>query len=89
MVTQVATKTHVNIGTIGHVDHGKTTLTAALSLVCAHDFGGTAVCPRCSGPMRVTRAFTTPEDIAAELHGARPPPRGPLPGQLLLFSAPG
>ncbi len=35
-------KTHVNIGTIGHVDHGKTTLTAALSLVCAHDFGGTA-----------------------------------------------
>jgi elongation factor Tu len=25
------TKTHVNIGTIGHVDHGKTTLTAAIS----------------------------------------------------------
>ena len=38
----MVTKTHVNIGTIGHVDHGKTTLTAALSLVCAHDFGGTA-----------------------------------------------
>ena len=35
-------KTHVNIGTIGHVDHGKTTLTAALSLICSHDFGGTA-----------------------------------------------
>ncbi|MGH1347893.1 MAG: transposase [Nannocystales bacterium] len=46
-----------------------------------------SVCARCSGPMRVTRAFTTPEDIAAELHGARPPPRGPLPGQLVLFSA--
>jgi elongation factor Tu len=38
----MVTKTHVNIGTIGHVDHGKTTLTAALSLVCAHDHGGTA-----------------------------------------------
>ena len=38
----MVTKTHVNIGTIGHVDHGKTTLTAALSLICAHDFGGTA-----------------------------------------------
>ncbi len=33
-------KTHVNIGTIGHVDHGKTTLTAALSTVTAHDHGG-------------------------------------------------
>ena len=28
------TKPHVNIGTIGHVDHGKTTLTAAISKVC-------------------------------------------------------
>ena len=28
-------KPHVNIGTIGHVDHGKTTLTAALTRVCA------------------------------------------------------
>jgi elongation factor Tu len=33
-------KTHVNIGTIGHVDHGKTTLTAALSQVAAATFGG-------------------------------------------------
>ncbi len=47
-----------------------------------------SVCARCSGPMRVTRAFTTPEDIAGELHGARPPPRGPPTGQLLLFWAP-
>jgi elongation factor Tu len=30
-------KTHVNVGTIGHVDHGKTTLTAALLAVQAHD----------------------------------------------------
>ncbi|MFK7989990.1 MAG: transposase, partial [Sandaracinaceae bacterium] len=46
-----------------------------------------SVCSRCSGPMRVTRAVTTPEDIAAELRGARPPPRAAVLGQLLLFSA--
>ena len=34
------TKPHVNVGTIGHVDHGKTTLTAALTKVCAEVFGG-------------------------------------------------
>ena len=28
-------KQHVNVGTIGHVDHGKTTLTAALTKICA------------------------------------------------------
>jgi elongation factor Tu len=33
-------KVHVNVGTIGHVDHGKTTLTAALTRVCAEEFGG-------------------------------------------------
>ena len=36
----VRTKPHVNVGTIGHVDHGKTTLTAALTRVCAEAFGG-------------------------------------------------
>jgi elongation factor Tu len=36
-------KPHVNVGTIGHVDHGKTTLTAALTRVCAEVFGGQAV----------------------------------------------
>ncbi|HEY4223912.1 MAG TPA: elongation factor Tu, partial [Myxococcota bacterium] len=35
-------KTHVNVGTIGHVDHGKTTLTAALTHVAAARFGGAA-----------------------------------------------
>jgi elongation factor Tu len=35
-------KPHVNVGTIGHVDHGKTTLTAALTKVCAEEFGGEA-----------------------------------------------
>ena len=34
------TKPHVNVGTIGHVDHGKTTLTAALTMVSAAKFGG-------------------------------------------------
>jgi elongation factor Tu len=36
------TKPHVNVGTIGHVDHGKTTLTAALTLVLSRKFGGEA-----------------------------------------------
>ena len=35
-------KTHANIGTIGHVDHGKTTLTAAIATVLAKRLGGTA-----------------------------------------------
>ncbi len=33
-------KPHVNVGTIGHVDHGKTTLTAAISTVLTKKFGG-------------------------------------------------
>lgn len=33
-------KTHVNVGTIGHVDHGKTTLTAALTMIMAKKYGG-------------------------------------------------
>jgi elongation factor Tu len=34
------TKPHVNVGTIGHVDHGKTTLTAAMTKICAEARGG-------------------------------------------------
>ena len=37
------TKPHVNVGTIGHVDHGKTTLTAVLTKVCAEARGGEAI----------------------------------------------
>ncbi len=37
------TKPHLNVGTIGHVDHGKTTLTAALTRVCAEAWGGSAL----------------------------------------------
>ncbi|MFB1499572.1 GTP-binding protein, partial [Thiocapsa sp. N5-Cardenillas] len=33
-------KPHVNVGTIGHVDHGKTTLTAAITTHQAKQFGG-------------------------------------------------
>src|SRR5512147_2917544 len=36
------TKPHVNVGTIGHVDHGKTTLTAAITTILAAKFGGEA-----------------------------------------------
>ena len=38
--TYSRTKPHVNVGTIGHVDHGKTTLTAALTKVAAETYGG-------------------------------------------------
>ena len=36
------TKPHLNVGTIGHVDHGKTTLTAALTLILSKEYGGEA-----------------------------------------------
>jgi elongation factor Tu len=36
-------KPHVNIGTIGHVDHGKTTLTAAITFIMSKKFGGTGL----------------------------------------------
>ncbi|MBT4109741.1 MAG: elongation factor Tu, partial [Pelagibacterales bacterium] len=36
-------KPHVNIGTVGHVDHGKTTLTAAITKVMAEASGGAAI----------------------------------------------
>ena len=36
----VRKKPHVNVGTIGHIDHGKTTLTAAITKVLSEKFGG-------------------------------------------------
>ena len=39
----VRNKPHCNIGTIGHVDHGKTTLTAAITKVLAESGGATAI----------------------------------------------
>ena len=50
------TKPHVNIGTIGHVDHGKTTLTAAITMVLAKD-GGAEV-------MRYDQIDKAPEERA-------------------------
>ena len=37
------TKPHVNVGTIGHVDHGKTTLTSAITTTQAKKYGGDAI----------------------------------------------
>ncbi len=42
MAEFVRSKPHVNVGTIGHVDHGKTTLTAGIASYCAKKFGGQA-----------------------------------------------
>ena len=39
----VRTKPHVNVGTIGHIDHGKTTTTAAITMVASKKYGGKAV----------------------------------------------
>ena len=39
----VRKKVHVNVGTIGHIDHGKTTLTAAITKVMADTYGGAAI----------------------------------------------
>ena len=39
----VRSKPHVNVGTIGHIDHGKTTTTAAITMVAAKKYGGKAV----------------------------------------------
>ncbi|AKO30660.1 hypothetical protein RY60_02580 [[Haemophilus] ducreyi] len=51
------TKPHVNVGTIGHVDHGKTTLTAAITTVLAKHFGGAA---RAFDPLsRWTKVFVS------------------------------
>ena len=37
------TKPHMNVGTIGHVDHGKTTLSAAITSYCANKYGDKAL----------------------------------------------
>ena len=55
------TKPHVNIGTIGHVDHGKTTLTAAITMVLSVTNGAQA--------MRYDEIDKAPEEKAAEPAG--------------------
>ena len=50
------TKIHMNVGTIGHVDHGKTTLSAAITMYCAKKFGDKV--------MRYDMIDNTPEEKA-------------------------
>ena len=56
------TKPHVNVGTIGHVDHGKTTLTAAISHVMAHAKGLRRPRPTPTSP-RAARSATTRKTV--------------------------
>jgi elongation factor Tu len=56
MLENVMEKQIVNVGTIGHVDHGKTTLTAAITCVMAHRHGGT--------PLRFDQIDSNPEEKA-------------------------
>jgi len=53
------TKPHVNVGTIGHIDHGKTTLTAAITKVLAEQGGGTAVAFDSAGSRSPPRTSST------------------------------
>jgi elongation factor Tu len=57
VLPEVRGKPHVTVGTIGHIDHGKTTLTAALSRVLSERFGGTA------------RSFEEIDNAPEEKHG--------------------
>ena len=50
-------KPHVNVGTIGHVDHGKTTLTAALTKIGAERFGDSY--STCDVEIVMPRAFSS------------------------------
>ena len=61
----VRTKPHVNIGTIGHVDHGKTTLTAAISKVLNEKLGTSS--PPKPLPLLFQRLFTIRVSVARML----------------------
>ena len=54
----VRTKPHVNVGTIGHIDHGKTTLTAAITKVMAKDTAAASRSRTRTSP-RAARCATT------------------------------
>ena len=58
------TKPHVNVGTIGHIDHGKTTLTAAITKVLAETGTGTSF-------TQFDHYEEVPQSIAAELVDAQ------------------
>ena len=66
------TKPHLNVGTIGHIDHGKTTLTAAITKMLAEMFGyATDLRSRTQGRATYTMQFEAynevPESISKEI----------------------
>lgn len=65
------TKPHVNIGTIGHVDHGKTTLTAAISKVLHEEY------PDINPAYDFNQIDAAPEEAAAWYHHQHRPHRVP------------
>ena len=69
------TKPHLNVGTIGHIDHGKTTLTAAITKVLAEMFGyATDLRSMTQGRAEFTMQFDryeeVPQSIATEIVAA-------------------
>ena len=76
------TKPHVNIGTIGHVDHGKTTLTAAITKVLSETEG-------CKADLRRSRTSTRlPRSASAALRSPSPTlSTRPLPVTTLTLTA--
>jgi translation elongation factor EF-Tu-like GTPase len=61
-------KVHFNVGTIGHVDHGKTTLTAALTQVTSRLYGGVgAILPKSTAPRKSARAGSRSPGAARSL----------------------
>ena len=69
----VRSKPHVNVGTIGHVYHGKTTLTAALTTVLAQKFGGAALAydQIDAAPEEKARGITRPKSVTTLTSTAR------------------
>jgi elongation factor Tu len=74
------TKPHVNVGTIGHVDHGKTTLTAAITSVLASKYGGEAKAYEQidAAPEEKARGITINDAADARAHFAGAPGGGAL-----------
>src|ERR1051326_8116312 len=81
------TKPHVNVGTIGHVDHGKTTLTAALTKVAADKglatyvtYDQVAKASESQGRREATKSTTSAPPRGDHAPPPRHPPHGDCPG---------
>ena len=73
MSAYVRNKPHVNIGTIGHVDHGKTTLTAAITKVCGRPRASQRSTARHERPLRSMEPSISPPGLlqrSTSLHTA-------------------